>query len=99
MPTAADLRAARLTRVGDAVRARLLGEVEAAPDVTALSDVRAALAGYGMSDWMIGALVDLFEYYRRSGIDGDASLVTDPLLPAWYMPMLSGTSLFHPSSP
>lgn len=39
--------------------------------------VRAALAGFGMGDWMVGALVDLFEDYRGSGPDGYAAQVTD----------------------
>jgi uncharacterized protein YbjT (DUF2867 family) len=39
--------------------------------------VRTALAGFGMGDWMTGALVDLFQDYRRSGSDGYAAHVTD----------------------
>lgn len=39
--------------------------------------VRAALAGFGLPQWMVGALVDLFEDYRRSGTDGYAAQVTD----------------------
>jgi uncharacterized protein YbjT (DUF2867 family) len=39
--------------------------------------VRTALAGFGMGEWMVGALVDLFEDYRRSGPDGYAAQVTD----------------------
>jgi ATP-dependent RNA helicase DeaD len=45
VPTAADLRAARLDRTRDALRARLLGEVDDALDGTALDDVRAMVAG------------------------------------------------------
>jgi ATP-dependent RNA helicase DeaD len=41
VPTAADLRAARLARTRDALRARLLGEVDDALDGAALDDVRA----------------------------------------------------------
>lgn len=39
--------------------------------------VRTALAGFGMGDWMVGALVDLFADYRDSGSDGYAAQVTD----------------------
>jgi uncharacterized protein YbjT (DUF2867 family) len=39
--------------------------------------VRTALSGFGMGDWMVGALVDLFEDYRRSGPAGYAAQVTD----------------------
>jgi ATP-dependent RNA helicase DeaD len=51
VPTAADLRAARLRRTRDALRARLLGEVDDALDGTALDDVRA----------MIGELAEEFD--------------------------------------
>jgi ATP-dependent RNA helicase DeaD len=44
VPTAADLRAARLDRTRDALRARLLGEVDGALDGSALDDVRAMVA-------------------------------------------------------
>jgi uncharacterized protein YbjT (DUF2867 family) len=39
--------------------------------------VAGALAGYGMGDWLVGALVDLYQEYRRSGTDGYAAQVTD----------------------
>jgi uncharacterized protein YbjT (DUF2867 family) len=39
--------------------------------------VRSALSGYGMGDWMVNSLVELFADYRRSGTDGYASAVTD----------------------
>lgn len=39
--------------------------------------VREALAGFGMGDWVVGALVELFQDYRGSGTDGYAALVTD----------------------
>jgi uncharacterized protein YbjT (DUF2867 family) len=39
--------------------------------------VRSALTGFGMGDWMVRALVDLFADYRRSGRDGYAAQVTD----------------------
>jgi ATP-dependent RNA helicase DeaD len=44
VPTAADLRVARLDRTRDALRARLLGEVDDALDGSALDDVRAMIA-------------------------------------------------------
>jgi uncharacterized protein YbjT (DUF2867 family) len=39
--------------------------------------VRGALAGYGIGEWMVEALIDLYQEYRRSGPDGYASRVTD----------------------
>jgi uncharacterized protein YbjT (DUF2867 family) len=36
-----------------------------------------ALLVLGLGEWMVGALVDLFQDYRRSGTDGYASQVTD----------------------
>jgi ATP-dependent RNA helicase DeaD len=51
VPTAADLRTARLARTRDALRARLLGEVDGALDGAALDAVRA----------MIGELADDFD--------------------------------------
>jgi uncharacterized protein YbjT (DUF2867 family) len=39
--------------------------------------VRSALSGFGMNEWMVGGLVDLFQDYRRSGTDGYASALTD----------------------
>jgi uncharacterized protein YbjT (DUF2867 family) len=39
--------------------------------------VRSALAGFGLPEWLIGALVDLYQDYRRSGTDGYAAQVTD----------------------
>ncbi|MBV8989366.1 MAG: SDR family oxidoreductase [Solirubrobacterales bacterium] len=39
--------------------------------------VRQALAGFGLGDWMVKGLVELFEDYRRSGEDGYAAQVTD----------------------
>jgi uncharacterized protein YbjT (DUF2867 family) len=44
-----------------------------APDDT----VRSALLGVGVDAWFADALVGLFQEYRRSGTDGDASVVTD----------------------
>ena len=39
--------------------------------------VRGALSGFGMPQWLVGALVDLYQDYRRSGTDGYAAQVTD----------------------
>jgi uncharacterized protein YbjT (DUF2867 family) len=39
--------------------------------------VRRALAGFGMPEWLVGGLVDLFQDYRRSGTDGYAAQLTD----------------------
>lgn len=44
-----------------------------APDEAAA----AALAGFGLGQWLVGALVDLFRDYRGSGVDGYAAQVTD----------------------
>ncbi len=41
------------------------------------SSARTALAGFGLSEWMVGALVDLYQDYRRSGTNGYAAAVTD----------------------
>jgi len=38
---------------------------------------REALLGFGLDDWFVGALVGLYQDYRRSGEDGYASRVTD----------------------
>ena len=39
--------------------------------------VRTALLGFGLDEWFVGALVSLYQDYRRSGTDGYASAVTD----------------------
>jgi uncharacterized protein YbjT (DUF2867 family) len=39
--------------------------------------VAGALRGFGLGEWLVGALVDLFRDYRRSGTDGYAARVTD----------------------
>src|ERR687887_131479 len=39
--------------------------------------VRGALEGFGLPEWLTGALVDLYQDYRRSGADGYAAQVTD----------------------
>jgi uncharacterized protein YbjT (DUF2867 family) len=40
-------------------------------------DVRGALLGLGVGEWLAAALVDLYQDYRRSGTDGYAAQVTD----------------------
>jgi uncharacterized protein YbjT (DUF2867 family) len=42
-------------------------------------DVRRTLLGFGMGEWIVGALVDLYQDYRRSGTDGYAAQVTDTM--------------------
>jgi uncharacterized protein YbjT (DUF2867 family) len=39
--------------------------------------VRGALLGFGIGEWLAGALVDLYQDYRRSGKGGYAAQVTD----------------------
>jgi uncharacterized protein YbjT (DUF2867 family) len=39
--------------------------------------VRRNLLGFGLGKWLVGALVDLYQDYRRSGADGYAAQVTD----------------------
>jgi uncharacterized protein YbjT (DUF2867 family) len=39
--------------------------------------VREALLGFGVGEWLAGALVDLYQDYRRSGTGGYAASVTD----------------------
>jgi uncharacterized protein YbjT (DUF2867 family) len=41
--------------------------------------VRGALEGLGLPPWLAGALVDLYQDYRRSGTDGYAAQVTDTI--------------------
>lgn len=60
--------AAKLTRTLD----RPVRYVDAPDDA-----VRQALLGFGLSEWFAGALVGLYQDYRRSGADGYAARVTD----------------------
>jgi len=39
--------------------------------------VRGALQGFGMPAWLVGALIDLYQDYRRSGTDGYVAQVSD----------------------
>jgi uncharacterized protein YbjT (DUF2867 family) len=39
--------------------------------------VRSSLLGVGLDEWFVGALVGLYQDYRRSGTDGYASALTD----------------------
>lgn len=63
----ADVASKLSARLGRTVR-----YVEAPDD-----DVRQALSGYGMGDWLANGLIELFQDYRRSGQDGYAAQVTD----------------------
>ena len=38
---------------------------------------RGAMAGFGLQKWLVDALIELYQDYRRSGTDGYASAVTD----------------------
>ena len=60
--------AAKLTRTLD----RPVRYVDAPDDA-----VRQALLGFGLSEWFAGALVGLYQDYRRSGADGYAAQVTE----------------------
>jgi len=60
--------AAKLTRALD----RPVRYVDAPDDA-----VRQALLGFGLSEWFAGALVGLYQDYRRSGADGYAAQVTE----------------------
>lgn len=51
---------------------RQIGYVDVTDDA-----VRQTLLGFGIGEWMAGALVDLYQDYRRSGTDGYAARVTD----------------------
>jgi uncharacterized protein YbjT (DUF2867 family) len=51
---------------------RTIGYVEAPDDV-----VRESLLGFGIDEWFAGALVGLYQDYRRSGTDGYAARVSD----------------------
>jgi hypothetical protein len=42
-----------------------------------------------MSEWMVGALVDLYQDYRRSGTDGYAATVSDTVERATGQPARS----------
>jgi uncharacterized protein YbjT (DUF2867 family) len=55
-----------------AVAGRTISYVEV-PDQA----VHDALVGFGLSEWFAGALVDLYQEYKRSGADGYASRVSD----------------------
>jgi uncharacterized protein YbjT (DUF2867 family) len=38
---------------------------------------RSAMLGFGMDEWLVGALVELYQDYRRAGSDGYAARVAD----------------------
>jgi uncharacterized protein YbjT (DUF2867 family) len=54
------------------VQGRKVAYIDVDDDAT-----RKVLLGYGAGEWLAGALVDLYQDYRRSGLDGYASDVTD----------------------
>jgi uncharacterized protein YbjT (DUF2867 family) len=60
--------AAKLT----AARGRAVTYIDGPDDA-----VRGALLGFGVGDWLAGALVDLYQDYRRSGTGGYAAQVSD----------------------
>ncbi|MBV8991075.1 MAG: SDR family oxidoreductase, partial [Solirubrobacterales bacterium] len=60
--------------------ASVIGELEGrtVTYVDALDDgVRSAMLEAGLDDWFASALVELYQDYRRSGVDGYAARVTD----------------------
>jgi len=59
------------TAIGE-LQGRSVSYVEADDDTT-----RGVLLGYGLNGWLAGALVDLYQDYRRSGPDGYASKIID----------------------
>jgi uncharacterized protein YbjT (DUF2867 family) len=70
-----------------------------APDET----VREALLGFGLDEWFAGALVGLYQDYRRSGTDGYAAQVTDTVerltrRPARSVDALLGEVAPHPQA-
>ncbi len=55
------------------VRRRLFAHYVDVPD----DSVRQALLGFGLDEWFAGALVGLYQDYRRSGAAGYAARVSD----------------------
>jgi uncharacterized protein YbjT (DUF2867 family) len=60
--------------------------------------VRDALVGLGLNEWMAGALVDLYQDYKRSGTDGYAAQVTDTVTRLTGRPARSLADLLAESS-
>jgi uncharacterized protein YbjT (DUF2867 family) len=54
------------------LQGRTVTYVESDDDAT-----RAGLLGYGVDEWLVGGLIELYQDYRRSGLDGYAAQVTD----------------------
>jgi uncharacterized protein YbjT (DUF2867 family) len=63
----------------DDVAAKLSASLGRTVTYVAVADdaVAQALSGMGMGAWMVRSLVELFEDYSRSGVDGYAAQVTD----------------------
>jgi uncharacterized protein YbjT (DUF2867 family) len=61
--------------------------------------VAGALAGYGIGDWMVGGLVELYQEHRRSGTDGYASALTDTVERLTGHPARSLDALLAESQP
>jgi uncharacterized protein YbjT (DUF2867 family) len=59
---------------------------------------RQALAGFGMGEWLVTALVELFEDYRRSGEDGYAAKISDAVPRLTARPPRSLDKLLRESS-
>jgi hypothetical protein len=70
-PSGCDENAAVISEL----RGRAVTYVEADDQPT-----RDALLGYGVSEWMAGALVELYQDYRRSARNGYAAQVTDTVI-------------------
>jgi uncharacterized protein YbjT (DUF2867 family) len=67
----------------------------AAPD----DAVRQALLGAGLNDWLVDALIGLYQDYRRSGTDGYAARVTDTVARLTGHPARSLDDLLRETAP
>jgi uncharacterized protein YbjT (DUF2867 family) len=61
--------------------------------------VAGALSGFGLGDWLVGTLVELFADYRRSGEDGYAAQVTETIERLTGRPPRSLDQLLTEASP
>jgi uncharacterized protein YbjT (DUF2867 family) len=61
--------------------------------------VRNALVGAGLTEWFAGALVGLYQDYRRSGTDGYAARITDTVKRLTGRPPRSLDDLLHEIDP
>jgi uncharacterized protein YbjT (DUF2867 family) len=82
--------AAKLTRA----LGRQITYVDAPDDA-----VRSALAGAGLNEWFVEALVGLYQDYRRSGTGGYAALVTDTVAQITGRPARTLDDLLGENSP